>query len=99
MNVAFAELVPWQGLLYLSHLHDQPLDQGLQDGNFELVCWLSVLIPGHVAELHLRSEDLPKAQSLLIRWIVDRLLDDIYEHHDIMWVTNEEVERSAIGPN
>ena len=61
--------------------------------------WLSVLIPGHVAELHLRSEDLPEAKTLLIRWIVDRLLDDIYEHHDIMWVTNEEVERSAIGPN
>ena len=92
-------MVPWQGLLYLGHLQDQPLNQGLQDGNFELVRWLSVLVPGHVAELHLRSEDLPKAQSLLIRWIVDRLLDDIYEHHDIMWVTNKEVKRSAIGPN
>ena len=53
--------------------------------------WLPVLIPGHVPELHLRSEDLPEAQTLLIRWVVDRLLDDIYEHHDIMWVTDEEV--------
>ena len=53
--------------------------------------WLPVLIPGHVPELHLCSEDLPEAQTLLIRWVVDRLLDDIYEHHDIMWVTDEEV--------
>ena len=58
---------------------------------------LPVLIPGHVAELHLRSEDLPEAQALLIRWIVDRLLDDIYEHHDIMWVTDEKVQGSAIS--
>ena len=56
-----------------------------------------MLIPGHVAELHLRSEDLPEAQALLIRWIVDRLLDDIYEHHDIMWVTDEKVQGSAIS--
>ena len=56
-----------------------------------------MLLPSHVAKFHLDAKNLEEREWSLLRWLVYRVLDDVYQGHQVSIISNDEVQGGAIA--